>query len=164
MCDRKNQLGSLKMLSDYMREHRDVVFMYAGGIIDADYQASITQYAKQNDIAEQVIYAGELAPGEELNIYYNMADCCVFTSVLESFGLVIIEAISSGTPVVLGSNLMFDLDSGYSMYHSEDEFVSMVDAAITNGKKPRDEYKDVLDKYSWDSVAMEHGKLFFGAK
>lgn len=161
VCARKNQLGSVKMLTNYMREHRDVVYMYAGGIIDTEYQQAIADHAKENDISDQVRYVGELAPGEQLNAYYNMADCSVFTSTLESFGLVIIEAISSGTPVVIGSNLMFDLNSGYSMYHSEEEFVSVVDVALSNGKISRTEFEEVLDRYSWDTVARNHSELFF---
>lgn len=160
VCERKNQLGSVKMLTEYLQKNRNVVYMYAGGIIDTEYQSAITEYAKQNGICEQVRYVGELAPGKQLNDYYNIADCCVFTSELESFGLVIIEAISSGTPVILGNNLMFELNNGYSMYHSEEEFVSMVDAALHNGKISREEVNDVLDKYSWDSVACTHSLLF----
>jgi len=89
-----------------------------------------------------------------------MADCSVFTSTLESFGLVIIEAVSSGTPVVLGGNLMFDLSKGYSMYHTKEEFVSMVDSALAKGKHDRAEVGEELEKYSWDSVARNHSKLF----
>ena len=160
VCPRKNQLGSVEMLTKYLQEHSNVVYQYAGGIIDPEYQQSILDHAKKNNIADQVRYVGELAPGEELNRYYNMADCSVFTSNLESFGLVIIEAISSGTPVVLGSNLMFDLKGGYAMYHTEEEFVSQVDAALAGGKISREAYMDVLKKYSWDSVALHHGALF----
>ena len=160
VCDRKNQFGSIRMLTKYLREHRDVIYMYAGGIIDSEYQQSILDYAKENEIFDQVRYVGELAPGEQLNGYYNIADCCVFTSLLESFGLVIIEAISSGTPVVLGSNLMFDLDGGYYMYHSEEEFISMVHTAINQSKMSRDVYHNILEKYSWDSVARNHISLF----
>ena len=160
VCDRKNQFGSIRMLTKYLREHRDVIYMYAGGIIDSEYQQSIVDYAMENEISGQVRYVGELAPGEQLNGYYNIADCCVFTSSLESFGLVIIEAISSGTPVVLGSNLMFALDGGFSMYHTGEEFVSMVDTALNQSKISRDVYGDILDKYSWDSVARDHISLF----
>ena len=160
VCDRKNQFGSIRMLTKYLREHRDVIYMYAGGIIDSEYQQSIVDYAMENEISGQVRYVGELAPGEQLNGYYNIADCCVFTSSLESFGLVIIEAISSGTPVVLGSNLMFALDGGFSMYHTGEEFVSMVATALNQSKISRDVYGDILDKYSWDSVARDHISLF----
>ncbi|MBE6622776.1 MAG: glycosyltransferase family 4 protein [Ruminococcaceae bacterium] len=163
ICERKNQFGSVKMLTEYLKANSDVVYMYAGGIIDAEYQQSILEYAKENGIYEQIKYLGELAPGKQLNEYYNIADCSVFTSTLESFGLVIIEAISSGTPVVLGSNLMFDLNCGYSMYNTEEEFVSMVDAALCGGKISRDEVFDVLNKYSWEAVARTHSSLFTAA-
>lgn len=160
VCERKNQLGSVQMLTGYLREHQDVIFMYAGGIIDAEYQQNIMDYAVENSISDQVRYVGELAPGEVLNSYYNMSDCCVFTSALESFGLVIIEAISSGTPVVLGGNLMFDLDAGYSMYHTQKEFVSLVDKALQEGKGSQNMFREALEKYSWDSVARDHMSLF----
>ena len=160
VCERKNQLGSVRMLADYLQNHRDVVYMYAGGIIDDEYHQSIIDYAKEKSISDQVRYVGELAPGEQLNEYYNIADCCVFTSTLESFGLVIIEAISAGTSVVLGGNLMFELDCGYSMYRTEEEFVSMVDDSLRRGKTSREKYCDVLEKYSWDSVADAHIELF----
>ena len=73
VCDRKNQLGAIKMLAAFLRENKDAVYMYAGGIIDKDYQESIKKFAAENQIDAQVIYAGELVPGEILNKYYNAA-------------------------------------------------------------------------------------------
>ena len=164
VCERKNQLETVKMLSDYMRENKDIIYMYAGGIIDSNYQQAIIDFAAEQTISNQVKYVGEVPPGEELNKYYNMADCCVFTSNLESFGLVIIEAISSGTPVVLSENLMFSLTSGYKMYNSKESFVSMVEEAIKNGKIPRDECIKDLEKFSWSSVADKYFELFSSIK
>lgn len=160
VCPRKNQLGSIRMLVRYLQEHANVVYMYAGGIIDAAYQDSIKQFAAENGIIDQIKYVGELSPGEQLNQYYNMADCCVFTSTLESFGLVIIEAIASGTPVIVGSNLMFPLDSGYAMYHNTDEFVSLVDHFLQSGKTRSSVSEKILEKYSWDSVASMYSNVF----
>ncbi len=160
VCDRKNQLGSVKMLAEYMKEHGDVVYMYAGGIIDAEYQQEIAEFAKDQCLADRVRYAGELVPGEQLNEYYNIADCCVFTSTLESFGLVIIEAMSSGTPVVVGPNLMFDLSGGYFMYHDEKEFVEQVNAALNATDAQKIEGREAASVYSWDPVAENHKALF----
>ena len=51
---------------------------------------------------------------------------------------------------------MFDLNSGYSMYHTEEEFVSQVDKALENGKMSHNENGVVLEKYSWNTVARDH--------
>lgn len=160
VCDRKNQLGTLKMLTEYLQEHKDVVFGYAGGIIDAEYQNSIEALAKEKNISNQVKYFGELSPGKELNKYYNAAKCSVFTSTLESFGLVIIEAISAGTPVVISNNLMFDLNKGFYMYNNEEEFLSILDKILQGEKSQFANRSEVVEKYSWDAVAKEQFELF----
>lgn len=156
VCDRKNQLGTVKMLAEYLQKHRDVVFGYAGGIIDAEYQSSIEAFAKEKNISEQVKYFGELSPGEELNRYYNVAECSVFSSTLESFGLVIIEAISAGTPVVMSNNLMFELSKGYYTYNSPDELVKIIDEILEKGKTEFADRSEVVEKYSWDAVAEDY--------
>lgn len=160
VCERKNQLGSVRMLAEYLKSHRDVVYLYAGGVIDGEYQQKLLNFAQENHISEQVRYAGELAPGETLNGYYNMASCSVFTSTLESFGLVIIEAMSAGTPVVLGGNLMFKLSGGYHMYQTAEEFVDMVDDVLNKSGISPEESRTAAAGYSWDAVAENHKLLF----
>lgn len=160
VCERKNQLGTVKMLADYLQEHKDVVFGYAGGIIDTEYQNSIDALAKEKNISEQIKYFGELSPGKELNKYYNAATCSVFTSTLESFGLVIIEAISAGTPVIISNNLMFDLNKGFYMYDNEGDFINILDKILEGTKEQLADRSEVIEKYSWDAVAKEQFDFF----
>lgn len=160
VCERKNQLGAIDMLTEYLKCHEDAMYMYVGGLLDEEYKHAIDALALERGISDRIVYAGECAPGKQLNAYYNIADCCVFTSELESFGLVIIESIAAGTPVVLGDNLMFDLDSGFCMYHSREEFVAMVEKNVTRNKLSSSEVNDILDKYSWSAVAREYVTLF----
>ena len=67
VCPRKNQLASVMLLAPIMRANRNVIFAYAGGIIDEDYKARIDAFIRDEEIEEQVFYIGEKAPGEELN-------------------------------------------------------------------------------------------------
>ena len=160
VCDRKNQLGSVTMLAEYLQQHRDVVYMYAGGIIDGEYKQKIDAFSQEKGIENQVVYAGELAPGEQLNQYYNMASCSIFTSKLESFGLVVIEAISSGTPVIMSNNLMFELKTGYHLYDTDEEFIQKVDAVLSAREKESYNSAEVVEKYNWDTVAGQHKEYF----
>ena len=50
-------------------------------------------------ISNKVDFVGRLDQ-EELPIYYNAADICVVPSYYESFGLVALEAMACGTPVI----------------------------------------------------------------
>lgn len=50
-----------------------------------------------------------IAPGparsqEELAIYYSAADVCVNTTKCETFGLVTVESLACGTPVIVNPN------------------------------------------------------------
>lgn len=159
VCDRKNQLGAVEMLTDYLKQHPDVLYMYAGGIIDTEYQESIKKYSEDNGIQNQVVYAGELAPGVELNKYYSAANASIFPSKLESFGLVIIESISAGTNVLLAENLLFDLENGYMVYNSESELYRYMDNLFSDKKITEAGREEVINKYSWDAVAKEHLRL-----
>lgn len=159
VCDRKNQLGATEMLASFLKQNPDVYYLYAGGIINGEYQNSIFAFAKENGIENQVRYVGELAPGEELNRYYNAADLSIFPSNLESFGLVVIEAISAGTPVLVGGKLMFALGGGYSIYNNEEEFISLLETALNTDKSKADCSRFAQD-YSWDKVAKEHSNIF----
>lgn len=160
VCERKNQLGSVEMLKDYLKSHDDVVYMYAGGIIDTEYHQKILSLAKNEGFENRVIYAGELAPGNVLNEYYNAADCSVFTSKLESFGLVIIESIASGTPTLIGGKTMFNLKEGYYVYKDEKDFVDKVDELLSGDISKVVSSEEVVNDYNWDSVAKLHTVIF----
>ena len=152
VCERKNQLGSLEALCEYMQKNPEVVYMYAGGIIDDEYYQKIVNLARDKGLTERVIYVGELSPGKQLNEYYNIADCSIFTSKLESFGLVIIEAIAAGTPVV-SRKPIFQIESGYCSYSTCDELVKIVDNILNNPELAESDSAEVIGEYNWESVA-----------
>jgi glycosyltransferase involved in cell wall biosynthesis len=56
-------------------------------------------YASLGSMSSRVIEAG-FVPDERMPDYYSMADLYVSPSLLEGFGLPLIEALSCGTPVV----------------------------------------------------------------
>ena len=160
VCDRKNQLGALRKLVAYLKEHPDVTFVYAGGIIDPEYQDSISRFAAEHQIKQQVVYAGELRPGEELNLYYNIADVTVFPSKIESFGLVILESISCGTPVIVQNKPHFELENGCIVCSGEEDFIRNVERLLQQPGADQIAREEVVERYGWDKIARDHMKIW----
>ena len=157
VCDRKNQLGALKLLKPIFNNHKDYKYIYAGGIVSEDYKESILRYAKKNGMENQVVFLGELMPGKTLNEYYATADLFVFPSKSEGFSLVIIEAMAAGLPVIVNSALQFELSEECLTYSTKEEFSSIVEKLMSDEefsaslrKKAREA---VVDNYCWDKVA-----------
>lgn len=163
VCDRKNQMGALKMVAPLMRKRENLAYIYAGGVIDQEYKDSLDAFASSYGISERVVYLGELKPGKELNRYYNLAKCSLFTTKAEAFGLVVIEAMSSGQPVFVDSSLKVDLD-GIERYNDGDELrrkiSRILDDEIERERMAAAARTTVLEKYSWDKVAFDYARAF----
>lgn len=164
VCDRKNQLGAVKILTAYLQQHPDTVYLYAGGVIDEVYRQQIDDHAEKHGITDQVRYVGELSPGRMLNLYYNAANVTVFPSKIESFGLVIIESLCAGTPVLLSGKPLFSLQEGYHIYHSGEEFVQLADRMICGEYDKNDVRKEAAGNYGWQNTAQSHLHIWQGGK
>jgi D-inositol-3-phosphate glycosyltransferase len=107
---------------------------------------------------------------EILPSYYAAADVCVVPSHYEPFGLVAIEAMASGTPVVASDvgGLQFTVVPGETglLAQPQDvaEFAIAIDKIISNP-----EWRDKLgeagkrrvhNKFSWDGVAKQLSELY----
>ena len=55
-------------------------------------------------LPDEVIAPGPARSQEELAIYYSAADVCVNTTKCETFGLVTVESLACGTPVIVNPN------------------------------------------------------------
>lgn len=160
VCDRKNQLGAIELLLPLLKENKDSVFVYAGGIISEEYQNEIIGFSKKNGIGEQVKYMGELKPGAELNKYYNLADVMVFPSKSEGFSLVIIESMAAGVPVIINEKLEFRLADKCLKYTNESDFIATLKDNILDDEKRIELAKEVrqavVENYSWDKIAKDY--------
>ena len=59
----------------------------------------VKELAKERDLEDQIDFVGQVEHSD-LPLYYNAADVCVVPSYYESFGLVALESMACGTPVV----------------------------------------------------------------
>ena len=66
---------------------------------DGQERLRIEQLIQEAELAEQTVFAGQIGHSL-LPLYYTAADVCAIPSHYEPFGLVAIEAMACGTPVV----------------------------------------------------------------
>lgn len=87
-------LGVAKVLSE---ERPDVLLVVTG---EGPAEASLHKLAKTLNLEKNVKFIGYLDRNTELNACYQSADVFVFASKSETQGLVLLEAMAQGTPVV----------------------------------------------------------------
>ncbi len=117
--------------------------------------------ASQLGIAERVSFMGAV-DHERLPLFYNAADVCVVPSFYESFGLVALEAMACGTPVVASrvgglSVAVRDSETGYLIpWRCPEPFAERLELLLGNeelrnrfGQAAREE----VERFRWGNVA-----------
>ncbi len=92
----KNIFFLLECFAELYRTKKNLYFLIVGG---GPLKKEIEFYLKKNRLNKNVIMTGYLDPSEMKHIY-AASDIFIFASVTETEGLVILEAIDSGLPVV----------------------------------------------------------------
>ncbi len=168
VCDNKNQLEAIKMLTPYLQENRNFKYVYVGGIIDQKYKQKIDNYIKEENIESQVEYLGEITPGKELSKYYSNSKAFIFPSKVEAFSLSILEAMASGLPVIMNKKAILEVDNKLNdiilFYYNEETFSKIIKEKILDDQVRKElsnkERKIVEDFYNWNIIANEYLKYF----
>ncbi len=92
----------LKVLMQVRKEVPDILFVIAG---EGPARASLESEVKLIGLSENVQFIGYLDRHTELNSCYRSADIFVFSSRTETQGLVLLEALAQGVPVVSTAEL-----------------------------------------------------------
>jgi D-inositol-3-phosphate glycosyltransferase len=116
---------------------------------------------KERDLEDQIDFVGQV-DHNELPLYYNAADVCVVPSYYESFGLVALEAMACGTPVVATrvgglSTIVQHGSTGYlKPWRCPDAFASSVEMIISSDGLQQslgEAGRKRAEGMGWDNVA-----------
>jgi len=66
-------------------------------------QTDILETARRLEIEDNVVCHFEFVPEDERILHYAASDVCIFPSIYEPFGIVSLEAMSMGKPIVVGA-------------------------------------------------------------
>lgn len=158
-------------LSEPSRAHLKLVIV---GGSDPDHsdgyeRERIEKMVNELGLAEQTIFAGQIGH-DLLPLYYTAADVCVIPSHYEPFGLVAIEAMACGTPVVASAvgGLRFTVvpeETGLLVSPQDvDGFAQSIDRILSDElwarKLRRQAPIRVQQNFSWTSVAARLSDLY----
>jgi len=119
-------------------------------------------------IAERTTFVGAVAH-ERLPLYYAAADATVMPSSYESFGLVAVESLACGTPVVATrvgglTSIVRDGETGFLVPWRDAELFAERLRRVLEDEPLRqrlaDHARESVLEYGWDRIADEHLALY----
>lgn len=153
------------------------ILINAASMLDSDVDCSViivggdestsTQVRKLRDLAKvrgienRVAFTGAV-DHTLLPLYYNAADICVVPSHYESFGLVAVEAMASGIPVIASrvgglTGTVRDGETGYLVpWLCPEPFAERIELLLDNEPLRRslgEAARDAVGRFHWESVA-----------
>lgn len=131
-----------------------VLYIIGQGTQERSLRSLISKYALERNI----ILAGGNKPTEEISLWMNACDVFVLPSLSESFGIVQIEAMACGKPIVATRN------GGSEEIVISDEYGYLVDPKDLNGLTKAmfkaldadwdaDYIREYAEQFTWDKIA-----------
>jgi glycosyltransferase involved in cell wall biosynthesis len=152
---------------------QDLQLVIAGGstieILDGAERRRIESLVRELELGPETLFAGRV-PHDYLPWYYSGADVCVVPSYYEPFGLVSIEAIACGTPVIASrvGGLKFSVipeETGLLVQPRDAEDLALAIERVLSNEAWAEKLKKQASshnhpRFSWKSSAMQLSNLY----
>ena len=130
----KNISFLLRMWGDLIKKQPNALLVVAG---EGPAEASLHALSKELNLEDNIKFIGYLDRNTELNACYQSADVFVFSSLSETQGLVLLEAMAQSTPVVaiaeLGTkSILVEGEGALIAPHNEMIFAEKVHTLLSN--------------------------------
>ncbi|MGC9796033.1 glycosyltransferase family 4 protein [Fervidobacterium riparium] len=131
LAKEKNLEFLSKVVSKHMHKDSQIWFLIVG---DGPERKELEKYFEEEGLSKRVVFTGYV-PHKEIKDYYKAADLFVFASLTETQGLVVLEALASGTPVVAIAykgiaNVLVNGEGAITTGISEEEFYEAIAKAL----------------------------------
>ena len=146
----------------YLQNRHSSRLVIIGGDDNSQYETGkLLRLARELHIEDSVTFAGSIKQ-DELLCYYSAADVCVISSYYESFGLVALESLACGTPVVAtdvgGSrSIIREGETGYVVADNEPHHLAEKIDLLLSKQSPDINsalaIRASISKYNWSNIA-----------
>ena len=137
---------------------------------DGEERQDLEKLVKELDLEDRVIFVGKVF-NEKVPEYMAASDVFVLPSLSESFGIVNLEAMASGLPIVATkvgglSEIVKDGENGFLVEPKNPEQIAKKVLLILENDKLRKKIsknnKEEVKKYTWDEIANRLEKIYSG--
>jgi D-inositol-3-phosphate glycosyltransferase len=153
-------------------DRMDFTLLIVGGDEHAGaLRSELQAQAQAEGIGANIVFTGAV-PHQDLPLYYSAADVCVVPSYYESFGLVAVEAMACGTPVVASrvgglASTVIDGVSGYLIpWRCPEPFAEKLEVLLGNPEL-RENFSRAarrsVERFRWRSVALQVARVYDSA-
>lgn len=152
----------LEMASAVHEMRSDVQFVVAG---DGGMLGELIEHSVTLGLRDNMIFAGKVS-NDEAQKLFAQADCFVMPSLSEPFGLVALEAIAQGTPVIISKQSGVSEVIGHAFKVDFWDTAKMADCVLTVLRENplahqlTSEASHVLRKLTWEHQAMAVRSLY----
>jgi len=159
----------------YIKGEKPPLLMIVGGDEHSQGQVQLLQrMAKDLHIQDQVNFVGSVAQ-ERLPLFYSAADICAIPSYYESFGMVALESLACGTPIVANNvggmrYMVSQGEVGRIVKDNSPHNLASEISALLYQQEDKDQHiktrRDRMTEFSWatiaDRILREYDRLLDG--
>ena len=170
---RKNSLRLIEAFAAVRARHPTAQLVVVGGasVLDhGDYArrcaAAVIELGLDTGPVRPVVITGPV-PQIEMPALYRIGDTLAFPSLVEGFGLAVLEAMASGTPVVVSriapfTEYLADADALWATPTDADAITVALEASLDPERRRRivEHGHRVAARYDWASSALAHLDLY----
>ena len=154
----------------YLRDTDSLRLVIIGGDEDDDDAVAwLKEITRELDLTDRVTFHG-LVKNNEMPLYYSAADVTVVPSYYESFGLVALESLACGTPVVATdvgdmSNIIIQGETGYVVPDNDPrELADKMGTILSNSYNNVESalaISESINRYDWSNIAEMITREFY---
>ncbi len=157
----KNLHVIISVFNEVAKENKNVKLIVVGGFAEEGYDKEIEEKLMNlnSDIKERIKFTGPIFNRNKLEELYKKARIFYLPSTDESFGMVFVEAMSSGTPIVAypDSAVPYVVKNGYTgfLHKSKDEQKEALLKLLNDEKLYTWMQENCLkeaEKYKWENT------------